>query len=159
MVVQMAQNYSKNNCILRKKYVCFLQKLYFLSCNFFLKIKLFICKNIFVFPLKKFHSVKKNSFCKKNSFLEKIFHFVKKKNHSWQKNSILEINSILQKKSFKKISFTFNLVLQQMSRLKWKWKNITIFCIFCSCNLVFKLSMVMQNRLCRKLELKRRVMC
>ena len=49
MVVQMSQNYSKNNYILRKKYVCFLQKLYFLSCNFFLKIKLFICKkNIYI---------------------------------------------------------------------------------------------------------------
>ena len=61
--------------------------------------------------------------------------------------------------SFYKNSFTLNLVLQQMNRFKWKWKKITIFLRFSSSNLVFRLSIVLRNRLCRNLEIKRRVIC
>ena len=62
---------------LRKKYVWFLQKLYFSQeKSFFLQIKLF--KNRYLYPLsknlillKKISLCKKNSFCKTNSFCKR----------------------------------------------------------------------------------------
>ena len=114
---------------------------------FIFLIKLSICKkNICI-------SFEKTLICKKTQSVKKV-HSVQKKSILRKKKSFWKIKNIILekkihsvKKLFFKISFTFNLVLQQMSRFKRKWKNVTIFLRLCSCNLVFKLSIVLQNQI------------
>ena len=110
MVVQMWQNYSKNNCILKKKYVCFLQKLNFLSHNFFSNKTIYLQKIYILIPFEK------NSLCeKKNSFLKKNFVLQKKKkNHSGKKIFCKNVSFRKKSHSLKnKFYFQFNFATNQ----------------------------------------------
>ena len=62
MIVQMWQNYSKNNIFLKNNIYDFCKSYFFSKILFF---KLRYLKKIFASPFKKFNSAKKNLLCEK----------------------------------------------------------------------------------------------